>query len=44
VVTQLLARGLTVLTAQQSSRKKMLARTRVDFSLLSSAEEEDADE
>jgi len=43
-VTQLLARGLTVLTEQQSSRKKMLARTRVDFSLLSSAEEEDADE
>lgn len=44
-VTQLLARGLTVLTEQKSSRKKMLARTRVDFSLLSSAEEEeDADE
>lgn len=43
-VAQLLARGLTVLTEQQSSRKKMLARTRVDFSLLSSAEEEDADE
>lgn len=44
VVAQLLARGLTVITEQQSSRKKMLARTRVDFSLLSSAEEEDADE
>jgi alpha-D-ribose 1-methylphosphonate 5-triphosphate synthase subunit PhnG len=43
-VTQLLARGLTVLTEQKSSRKKMLARTRVDFSLLSSAEEDDADE
>lgn len=43
-VTQLLARGLTVLTAQKSSRKKMLARTRVDFSLLSSTEEDGEDE
>lgn len=44
VVTQLLARGLTEITAQKSIRKKMLTRTRVDFSLLSSAEEDDVDE
>lgn len=44
VVTQLLALGLAELLARQSSRKKMLARTRVDFALLSSAEEEEADE
>jgi len=43
-VAPLLARGLDIITEQKSARKKMLARTRVDFSLLGSAEEVDGDE
>jgi alpha-D-ribose 1-methylphosphonate 5-triphosphate synthase subunit PhnG len=43
-VEPLLDRGAALLTQQSITRKKMLARTRVDFALLGSTEEEDGDE
>jgi alpha-D-ribose 1-methylphosphonate 5-triphosphate synthase subunit PhnG len=43
-VEPLLNRGAELLAQQNVTRKKMLARTRVDFALLGSTEEEDGDE
>lgn len=43
-VESMLRRGLALLAEKSAARKKMLARTKVDFSLLGSAEEEDGDE
>ncbi len=43
-VGQLLSRGAELLVQQSITRKKMLARTRVDFALLGSTKEEDGDE
>ena len=40
----LLDRGAELLKQQSANRKKILARTRVDFALLGSTEEEDGDE
>lgn len=43
-LAQLMREGASRLAAEASARRKMLARTRVDFSLLGSAEGEDSDE
>ncbi|MDD2934474.1 MAG: phosphonate C-P lyase system protein PhnG [Methylotenera sp.] len=44
VVAPLLNRGAALLAQQSVTRKKMLARTRVDFALLGTTDEEDGDE
>lgn len=43
-IKTMLNTGAEILAQQSASRKKMLARTRVDFALLGTTEEEDGDE